>query len=368
MQSKIFFLNQQCVGQHREHARIREILDDHPYRWDHFFATMGTLEHIQSRYTRTSHNPWPFKNTPMDQSRYHIPELGTRQISFDYATEQRVEDLWVQAQGRPWAIFWSGGIDSTLVVAAVLKNLTQQQRKGFAICYNLFSVWENPRFFQDHIRPNFDLLYFDHVPDDFSADRFWIDGEPADCLWGTAQRYFQSDIIDDPWRGKIPHMIERLQLRCSDAAAVSWWVDQVIESVNHVQLPINTVTQFLWWQNYNSNYLENVWRKLYCQDQIAYQQHFGRVVSWYDSDLYNQWSLWKNLAAAPDIQYKQAAKEYIYELDHNEYYQRYKTKLHSNGRTTQQGWSAVLEDGSYLAPDDIENLCLLLPEHIQIPE
>jgi len=364
--SKIILLNHSLLT---EHPEIMELLLSYgSYDWKKFFNTQKLFIH-EARYSRTHYNPWPFRNEVADLFKQRMPSFSDKEYEFGEVTDHRISEILDIAEGRPWAICWSGGIDSTVMICSVLKNLEPQQRKNFAVYCNHVSIWENPRFFREFVEPNFKLIdsfRYEKVYENFDQ-YLWIDGEPADCLWGSAYRYrISPQELGRSWRSSLDTLVSSFIQRLTDTQSAKWFCERVIEDIENSGLEIDTLSQFTWWNNFNTGWIGTNFRKTYFQNKISVYHIMENFINWYDNEAYQQWSMWYNLVLPFESDYKKAAKQYIFDIDKNVYSLNFKTKMHSGGRKGRHEWLAVLDDGTYIAKDDINTVISMLPDHLNL--
>ena len=84
--------------------------------------------------------PWPQEIVP----KFSMPEYDP---SFKKTFEQISDEAAIKiknriSNGEKFAVMWSGGIDSTLVMAALLKNLTLEELKNVTVCCSAESMIE----------------------------------------------------------------------------------------------------------------------------------------------------------------------------------------------------------------------------------
>ncbi len=87
------------------------------------------------------------------RSLFPIPALRPLTKTFEEVCNERAKELLRRAEksGIPLYAFWSGGIDSTLVLVSLLKNATSEQKKNIVVLMSENSIAENPKFYQNHI-------------------------------------------------------------------------------------------------------------------------------------------------------------------------------------------------------------------------
>jgi len=285
-----------------------------------------------------------------------------QQLTFSDVTDARCNQLAESVFDRPWLISWSGGVDSTVIVAAVIKNLSADQRKNVMVVCDASSVWESPLFFYQHILPNFSVLdsteFYQKY--DYYRNKFYIiDGEPADCLWGSRHHPYLGELSLADWRQHQSTLVEYVNHTIKDSFAAKWLVEDLVgANIRNSGWPVKTVAQWFWWVNFNFIYADTVMRKAY-QSNIPLDEYDDFYINWYHSQAYNVWSIQQQLDNNRDFDpsnYKLDAKKYVTELFKNKYWQIFKTKGSSGSRTTlkENFWIAVQENQKFCY--DVDNL------------
>ena len=107
-------------------------------------------------------------------------------------------------------------------------------------------------------------------------------------------------------------------------------------------MPINSLHDFFWWIIFNIKYLNCAVRgSIYLNDTLDTRVVMSRIVNWYNNSEYQQWSMVNNnngqKIEKTASSYKKAAKDYIWDLDRNDWYRNFKVKIESlwNIATTQ---------------------------------
>lgn len=291
--------------------------------------------------------------------------------TFDDVTDTQCQQWLREKKDKPWLIFWSGGIDSTVIVASVLKNTTPAERENIYIACNRSSMYELPRFFSNHVEPNFQLI---STPD--LSDYMWyqqyhvIDGEFGDHLygggtWRTMQQLFPHSMLASIRRH--PALAIHCLAVCTKTsnAFAGWYFEHMLNNIDQSGVPIDTYHDFFWWIFFNYHYgAVYVRRKV---NNICY----NHAQAWYGTNAYQQWAMNHNLVGIKYTQeiggHKLASKQYIYDFDRDPYALtfRFKSKSIQYDKSSGSGFFCVLDDFSQLHLDRDLNLILqLLPDHI----
>jgi len=332
----------------------------------------------QGFYCRKGHNSLPFVYE-QDFFKTAMPELEVGfKKSFDDITDQRCVDLFRSHSDRPWLVTWSGGIDSTVILASILKNLSPQQRSNITVSYNKISVYENPKFFHDHVRPNFHVI--DSTPQEFGNlldSHYIIDGDPADMLQGSGfalnAKAWGLDLTQS-WRQESP-LVEFLTTVMGDRAA-KWTYDHMysnLDSLTNDPLDLKTYADWFWWINFNWKWIANRLHEMQRQPIPNVKPYVTSAVHWYDTVDYQQWSMNQGRYSLVRDNgslgnYKKISKQYIYAYDKNAHYLKFKTKTDSSSRGPRNkatSWLCVLDDYRTLTEEkDLDLILELLPTHL----
>ena len=130
--------------------------------------------------------PWPQKlleefimpayNPYFNKTLEEITDNRAREIAKDIVkTDKKV------------AVMWSGGIDSTLIIVALIKNLSPTELKNITICCNNYSIIENPIFYKNYINNKFSTISSSvYVIEELIDQGYYpILADTADCLLGS---------------------------------------------------------------------------------------------------------------------------------------------------------------------------------------
>lgn len=296
-----------------------------------------------------------------------IPERPNFIPSFASASYSRVDDcinFFNQQDKKRLVVFYSGGIDSTLIVSLLISHPAWNSFKDNVwLAINEDSQIENPDFFREVVLPNFGthLLpsnsYYDIVTD---TNNLCITGECADNLFGslTLKSYMDNtgdyDCIHEPW----------------ETTSLNWLLDKrpthrdereqmLYDLVNAAPIEIETNHDFLWWLNFAMKWQAVKYRMAMHAPTAAQAEYIAsNVVNFFDSVQYQQWALYTNeqKVAGTWNSYKLPAKSLINEIWTNSKYLEYKTKWPSLPTITRynNAWGFLYcnDDGSLTATKD----------------
>ena len=375
--TKIIYVNNKQLTD----PRVRPILDANSQHNWMAYNQINTAFHsgMNTCYNRIGDNCMPFKDDIVDLLDFRAPAYDPGfQTSFEEITDARCHELRQEFGDREWLIMWSGGVDSTTVVTSILKNSTAAERANIYIALNKISVYENPRFFYDFIKPNFKIFNSSNLDwGDLLETYCIIDGEAGDQLHngGSYQKmlydhpeYFDRNCHNDP-----DGLINYLSF-FADRKFGEWYYEKHMANIKSQNCPVETYHDFGWWHQFNYCWLTIKLRtKSLMKDSSPdiMKKHLANHVQWFSTKNYQRWAMVNN---QPGIKYgktlgdhKLEMKRYIYSLDRNEFYLKFKDKTPSVGRKLvgDLSWFCMLDDYSHLSLDtDLDQILELLPDHI----
>ncbi len=258
-----------------------------------------------------------------------IGKLLSTLPSFVDLMESRAIELINIAGSRKIFVFWSGGLDSTGVLVALMKNCPLDQ---LVVVMSDTSVVEAPVFFERYIKDKIQIRWMNHgivAPHIRAgiAEGIVVTGEIGDQVFGTVNF---ADVPDEklngPWRDGIP--IDKYE--------------QYKDFVLACPKDIENYADFLWWSNYSNKYQHVQMRMiLEVKNSILDDNTFH----FFDSSDFNDWTITAPISLKfPDMnpkKYKFSLRSYIYEYDGDLWYFENKEKERSlriyHGRFSQLG-------------------------------
>jgi hypothetical protein len=260
--------------------------------------------------------------------------------SFKQVCIERAEEI--IAENKKVDVFWSGGLDSTVALIALLNAGIPRERLCVYMTHT--SIFEYEWFYYNVIkRLNLPTLigtsgdvrkYID-----WNSDSLIVTGEFGDQLLGSSvtSRWFDSD-IDKPYKDLIPgHLIDFMQPMMDGA-----------------HMKIDTLFEWLWYVVFTSKWQNIATRFTRSLDPEKHSQLIPRLRHFFSSHDFQQWSRMYH-ASKPKrtvLNYKQPLRDFIYEYTKDEKYYRLKKKgyslvpMHFDQPSTNTG--LILPDGSTL--------------------
>lgn len=301
-------------------------------------------------------NPWNIQ-LPND---YLMPDLSIATSSVDFSTAsdlraQQVSEL-IEKTNLPIVCHWSGGIDSTVVLAALIKNLKKTHLKDVIVAMSVESYFENPLFFENVIKKH-QLKYTTLAPDWNQA--LILTGQPADAIW------IQADILEinrfSPgcWKKNPmtdPDLLISWFTKKSNTGLANWFYQTIAENSISAGVELFTYEDFYWWANFNYYYSAQCIKNhdysvlSPISDIASYDNFRQNSIPWFNTCEYQNWSIFNRsngIKFDGSIEnYKKPAKDYIFELDKNPYYHRYKTKTGSGRFNSRYPLMALYNNGT----------------------
>jgi hypothetical protein len=331
------------------------------------FPNPPGVEYFHSRNTQIDlKSPWQLETTD-----YVIPPMPTDQLSFDQIADEFGYRICKEMDSdKQVYMMWSGGIDSTSVAVSLLRNIKNNQYKNLHVVSSALSRQENPMFYHNFLSKFDQIELFEFNPGLLDINNTLIlDGEGGDQIFGSggANKIFSlhPDKILQPWRKNIDFVKCNLQVEGEmkkfwpdqiwtqniDHSFFDFFLDFMTKTIEKKSAQVETLYDFFWWINFNFKFDSVMWRHtLRLSENISDQEFefFSKKVlcRMFAQDKMQQWSM----SAGADKKIhkakktiKWAARNYIYNFDHNEYYFREKRKEYSseNIPTTSAKYLAV---------------------------
>lgn len=271
-----------------------------------------------------------------------MPELPSSfTLTYQDICLSRAKELFEKSKqfNKRLVLMYSGGIDSTALVISFL--LSGINSKDIFLCLNNQSVNENPNFYYNHIRDNFQLLPSENSLEMLDGTNLVVGGEFNDQVFG-------SDIMKDYI---VLHGTEGLHKKLNETDIVrfleskgipaefsSKWYSLVIEhskKSNRVQL--EACKDFWWWLNFAFK-----WQSVYYRT-ILRTTNRELITDQFLTDNYNQFydtadfQIWSMLNLDKKIgntwnSYKMETKKMIFNYNKDQEYFDNKIKIGSLSR------------------------------------
>jgi hypothetical protein len=379
MLRKIIYINQLLLTDitFKRYPLLENLLVSY-YPKFHTYLNVGKFTAHANAYFRSGVNLFPFDYST-DFLNARIPQFELNfNLSFEDVCDKRCLELLKTHSDKPWHVLWSGGTDSTTILVSILRNTTPKQRKNIFVSCNRISVYENPRFFNDYIFPNFSIVDSSAIilTKENLEKHYYFDGHPADNLYSgkfpqsmllADSKSFNRDIKNDP-----DQLVDFIAKKIDREFAV-WFYDAMIKNINSVDVPIKTYHDFFWWIQFNLSWISN--RTFPLRSGIisadSVKLYFDNYIQWYNSKEFQLWAMRNNdegIKYGNTVgEYKLNAKKYIYDYTKDEYFYKFKTKMASGAHlsSSDKNLFCLTDDYSILTLEqDYEEILNLLPTHL----
>ena len=323
----------------------------------------GTSSFSHARYGK-DYCPWDIQ---LDNNVLSSPSLES-EYNFTFAdiSDSRSRNLidYAKSQNKRLGIFWSGGIDSTVSLVALIKNLTSDELSIVDVFMNHYSIIEAPMFFDKVIKGklNCKIVNSKALTDDMLTTHIISDGEPADKLWLvqiglTFAGIYGVKSLQKPFLKNTDTLIEfmSLYMPLDDA---SRWYSIIEDNIREYAHFVETTADFFSWINFNFHASGHMYSRL-LYSTVKFQNFVTNYKPWYSSQEYQKWA-WgaykrdKN-AFTTLSEYKMIAKKYIFDLTKDEYFLNFKIKTASINPTINFRNIVnlmILSDGTTITKDD----------------
>lgn len=299
----------------------------------------------------TFSNPWSTESSDT----YRVPPLIYINDKLKDIVDARAVELnhYAKKTNKRILIQWSGGIDSTLVLSAFIKNISATDLLNVSVILTLNSIIENYDFYCTQITGKISCInWLDiEITDDVLRNNIILHGDPADCLFGPSISMYQSLMHDNthlaPFKDNInlvAKTIDRSKLDVVNKYQIrgfgKWYTEKITDNLLEIAPDnITSIADWWWWHYFNFKWQFSLSRP-FLRRRTNGNEDVGLSpalvtefleTAFFNTDRFQQWS-YSNLPylVGNDIKnHKQEAKQYIYELDKNQKYLSCKTKVES---------------------------------------
>jgi hypothetical protein len=274
------------------------------------------------------------------ENKFNIPKLpAVFNKTYEDICLERAQRIMQHSKNinKPITVLWSGGIDSTTVLVSFLRACPNDLDNIY-VALNTNSIIENPRFYYDYVRKNFNLLPSENIFDLLNGNSLMVGGEFNDQLFGSdilkeVKDFNGMDLVNAK-RTKDNIVPFFLSKGFTKEGANKWYdlLDNHIKNVCPVD--INTVHLFFWWYNFCFK-----WQSVYYRipsrmtNQALLSDEFLSKYYWqfFESEDFQIWSMLN-----PDKKinktwesYKIEAKKFIFDFNKDQDYFDNKIKIGS---------------------------------------
>ena len=334
-------------------------------------------------------DPWPI--TILEK--YKMPKYDhTFRKSFTDITDDRAREVIKEIRDHDtiFILSWSGGIDSTLTLVALLKHMEKKDLKNIRVYCDLSGFIENPYFYKNYIQDKLQTIDASkfRLEDIIDEKHKLISTYQTECLTGSVvwlelqtNFYFYLKNLSDNSRRHISNIwkksttadvhfsqfkdliINVYSLEDNKNIGVLWY-DKMLKNINSCNVPVYSLYDYFWWNLFNIKVIPLSVDLLFKDNSNVVNE--DNIFSWYLSDDYQKWSMNNNNNGEKIDFYanshKIAYKKYIFEFDKNKWYLNLKHKLasmdHVNIKDKSTLKSGPSPDSRFAITDKFEYLYL----------
>ena len=301
------------------------VLDDHKMHPDYVllckFLGCGVID-------RTGTLDQGFDYLPLDP----IPIPTAKRQTFAELCELEAAEIIALAtdRGMPIQVLWSGGIDSTAALIALMKVAEAQGcQDRIKILLSTASIHEYPEFYLTWIKDRYRTKPVSPPLSHFlKPDAITVTGEHGDQLFGIylLEPYVAGGSAQLDYEDMLPYVLTEHLRFPKRADRVMRYVEK---QITEAPVPIKSLFDCLWWFGYSLKWQQvtlrlPVFRREQVQETYTVLHHFFR------STRFQAWSL-ANPAGKSTVdwgQYKAPAKQYILDFTGDiDYYREKKKEL-----------------------------------------
>ena len=306
---------------------------------------------------------------------YDMPDLSKDfNKSFAQISDETALDIAkrIDNTDEQFLILYSGGIDSTAIVAALIKNLTDKQLNNITISMSFDSIIENEFFYNRFIKDKLKI----HNSKEFDMRRTVVEqnytvivGDQGDALFGTElgtklypsipyyfdytkEAYALKANIGNPevHYSEYKQAIIKYFNLCFDGRYFKYYntekssfdkafgemyYNKMVRNIETAKCKVTTLHDFFWWIIFNPKYMHCALRAGSIQSTgVDRSKIYEKQINWFNAIDFQLWSMANNnngqkILGTTQGRYKMAAKDYIHSVDANDWYYWYKMKIPS---------------------------------------
>jgi len=242
---------------------------------------------------------------------------------------------------REIRVLWSGGIDSTAVACALLREADPSLDR-LTFFYSKESVTEYRKFYKKVLKKNQSCTRISSVDEVLGTSALIVSGEHGDQIFGSMKALkIPWEELNAPWQIAFPAHLEKVM---GSKFRVSAVLDYLRPQIEAAPVPLNSFLDLLWWINFSMKW-QSVALRIPAQmrplvdksdidnrkpknplDQLALTEHFFRSIE------FQHWALTYRDAAVESgdwRSYKQPLKNFIFDFNGDSRYLKKKQKIPS---------------------------------------
>jgi hypothetical protein len=272
----------------------------------------------------------------------------------------------IEEHNKQFMLFYSGGIDSTVCLVALIKNLSDNEIDNVTIAMSSESIIENPNFYKKFIKGKIKTVDSSKFTYDDLIEKgyFCITADLGDTIFGTelgTKLYPRLKYINENLSSGSKKILENYYYTPSSKDVhyslysdiiISYFnsylgseskdfgklfYNKVVQNIETSSAPVYSLHDFFWWIIFNIKYTFCALRPGTIYSLGKNRRHLfenNKIINWFGSVEYQKWSLVNNnngqkIIGNNQSSYKYAARKYIYDFDNDKWYFNHKLKIAS---------------------------------------
>lgn len=309
--------------------------------WLYSFWAIPMLNDLRSRSLEFT-TPWLNHTHP---AYMQLPKFEYTNKSLSDILDERAVALHQQAtrdNKQVW-IMWSGGIDSTTMLTAFIKNVPESEINRYSIVMSANSIAENFYFYQKYIHNRFRLINWLELDlnQELLENTIVLHGDPANALLSCPTVSVFAPLVESgkhllPFRENVGTIIDTLEAFVTKsrgevkAGWAEWYINKLADAIPKYDQATSIAT-FWWWNYVNFKWHGSILRPFFftrssTNKPISEQEfrYYYDTCFYINDDLQN-WS-YSNIdrIVQTPFDYKPLMRDYIYDLNKDTLYQKYK--------------------------------------------
>ena len=268
-----------------------------------------------------------FEQTVLDRIPNHtISSLAT----FEQVCDATAQTIIAEAteQDRRIQVLWSGGIDSTTALVALMNNMAEADWSRLEVVLSMDSINEYPLFFRAFILKRLPFTVIQPpITDHFSDTGLIVTGEHGDQLFGSDKLLplIVNQLAYEDYAAILPIYLTN---KFGNRTKVDLLIDYLQPLIQSCPHPIITTFDLFWWLNFTVKWQQVSLRMSVFSFQEDVQPLYARFRHFFRNEDFQRWSLnnYQHRAAATLEDYKRPAKEYIFKYTNDEIFLQQKSK------------------------------------------
>lgn len=292
---------------------------------------VGKLLSICGPINRFFRSPFSFEYTP-------LPKDYNTSLSFDDVAIDAAEKNWEKCkkQGKKIALFWSGGIDSTVALVAFMMT-NSDWKNNLTIYTSRFAIQKEYPLFYDSYLKDADVKILENLQ--FFEHQLWcddymvFDGTCGDQIWGCNIISKMENIAKKHYTNLFYHEQFKKDIQILEKRKITEnYINKLVDSF---PVSVKTTQELYWLLTFTHKWDHVRLRHMSSVNDISV---FNKMNSFFNTENFQKWSCSNfDVKMVGDFKtYKQPAKDFIYKLTKDNEYRVHKTQFESMGNSINQ--------------------------------